>query len=52
MADLRSRSARFLYEVVTAEARPRQLAHGMTRHICLLHGAVAPLPLEIRGAAD
>jgi acyl-CoA thioester hydrolase len=48
LADLRSRSVRFLYEVVSDEARPRQLANGMTRHICLLRGAIAPLPDPLR----
>lgn len=48
LADLRSRSLRFSYEVVTDEARPRQVANGMSRHICLLHGRVAKLPPELR----
>jgi acyl-CoA thioester hydrolase len=48
LADLRSRSVRFVYEVVTDEPHPRQLANGMTRHICLLRGAIAPLPERLR----
>lgn len=52
LADLRSRSVRFVYEVVTDETHPRQLANGMTRHICLLRGAISPLPDRLRNQAN
>lgn len=48
LADLRSRSLRFIYEIVTDEQRPRQVANGMSRHICLLHGRIAPLPDSLK----
>jgi len=48
LADVRSRSARFIYEVVTDEAHPRQVANGMSRHICLLKGQISTLPEELR----
>lgn len=52
LSDVRSRSATFVYEVVTHEAQPRQLANGMTRHICLRAGRVAPLPDAIRALLE
>ncbi len=52
LADVRSRSASFVYELVTQEANPRQLANGMTRHICLHHGRVAPLPEQVRALLE
>lgn len=51
LVDIRSRSVRFVYEVVTDAVRPRQLANGSSRHICLLKGAVATLPPALRGSA-
>jgi acyl-CoA thioester hydrolase len=48
LADARSRSVTFVYEVVTDEERPRQLANGSTRHICLHRGQVAPIPQVVR----
>jgi acyl-CoA thioester hydrolase len=48
LADLRSRSATFTYEVVSDESHPRQLANGMTRHICMRHGEVCRMPEELR----
>ena len=48
LSDLRSRSLRFSYELVTDEARPRQVANGMSRHICLVDGRVGKLPPELR----
>lgn len=48
LADARSRSVRFVYEVVTTGAPQRQLANGMTHHICLRHGRVAPMPPAVR----
>ena len=50
VADLRSREVQFVYEIVTDEDHPRQLANGMTRHICLLRGAVARMPEALRQA--
>lgn len=52
LADIRSRSVRFLYEVITATAQPRQLANGTTRHICLKDGAISPLPDALRKLAE
>lgn len=52
LADARSRSLTFAYEVVTDETRPRQLANGTTRHICLLKGRVTPLPEVLRRLVD
>jgi acyl-CoA thioester hydrolase len=52
LTDVRSRSVSFVYEVVTDEAHPRQLANGMTRHICLLDGRVSPLPATLRELVD
>ena len=52
LADIRSRGVRFLYEVVTAEAHPRQLANAMSRHVCLLGGRIAPLPEAVRGLGE
>ena len=51
MADVRSREVQFVYEVVTDEEWPRQLANGMTRHICLLRGSVALMPDVLRRQA-
>ncbi len=48
LADVRSRSLTFVYEVVTDQLRPRQLANGTTRHICLRGGQVCPLPEQLR----
>ncbi len=48
LADQRSRSVRFIYEVVTDTAHPRQIANGMTRHICLFKGQIATLPEALR----
>jgi len=44
LASIRSREAQFVYEVLSDEERPFQLANGMTRHMCLLRGNVARLP--------
>jgi acyl-CoA thioester hydrolase len=52
LSDLRSRGLRFSYEVVTDEPHPRQVANGMSRHICLLSGRIAPLPEAIRRLAE
>lgn len=52
LSDLRSRSARFSYEIVTAARHPVQLANGMTRHVCLRHGEVSRVPAELRRLAD
>ncbi len=52
LADIRSRSVRFLYEVVTATDQPRQVASGMSRHICLRRGEIAALPDELRSLAE
>jgi acyl-CoA thioester hydrolase len=52
LAELRSREARFVYEVVTAEEHPRQLANGTTRHMNLRNGAVAPMPAALRALAS
>lgn len=52
MADLRSRGLRFVYEIVTDEAHPRQVANGMSRHVCLLRGQIAKLPEGIRRVAE
>jgi acyl-CoA thioester hydrolase len=48
LAELRSRELRFVYEIVTDEPRPRQLANGTTRHLCLLRGVASPLPAAYR----
>jgi acyl-CoA thioester hydrolase len=48
LVEARSRSLRFVYEVVTSVARPRQLANGSTRHVCLRQGAISPLPDALR----
>jgi acyl-CoA thioester hydrolase len=48
LADARSRTVTFIYEILSAEPHVRQLANGMTRHICLRHGLVAPLPESVR----
>ena len=48
LSDARSRTVSFVYEVMSAGSRPRQLASGMTRHICLRHGQVAPIPEAVR----
>lgn len=52
LADLRSRGLRFVYEVVTDEPHPRQVANGMSRHVCLQGGRIAKLPEVIRQLAD
>ncbi|MFI0608576.1 MAG: acyl-CoA thioesterase [Anaerolineae bacterium] len=52
LSDLRSRGLRFSYEVVTDEPHPRQVANGMSRHVCLLGGRIAPLPAAIRRLAE
>jgi acyl-CoA thioester hydrolase len=46
--DVRSRTVRFSYEVVTDERHPRQLANAMTHHICLSGGQVVRLPDALR----
>jgi acyl-CoA thioester hydrolase len=48
LIDLRSRSVRFTYEIVTDTPHPRQIANGTTRHICLLRGQIATLPESLR----
>lgn len=48
VADARSREVRFVYEIVTDEPHPRQLANGSTRHLCLHRGAVSRFPAELR----
>jgi acyl-CoA thioester hydrolase len=48
VAEMRSRTLRFVYEVVTAQPQPRQLANGMTQHICLRRGEVVRLPDRLR----
>lgn len=48
VADARSREVRFVYEIVTDERHPRQLANGSTRHICLHRGAVTRFPPPLR----
>lgn len=52
LTDVRSRSATFVYEVVTSDKHPRQLANGTTKHICLLRGEVARLPDELMARLD
>ncbi len=52
LADARSREVTFVYEILTSQDRPRQLANGRTRHICLHQGLVAPLPASIRLLVD
>jgi len=49
--DVRSRSVRFSYEIVTDEPHPRQVANATTRHICLRHGEIARLPDPLREIA-
>jgi acyl-CoA thioester hydrolase len=44
LADVRSRELTFVYEVQTDATPSRQLANGSTRHICLRHGRVSPMP--------
>lgn len=51
LADVRSREATFVYEVVTDAPHPRQLVNGRTRHLCLLRGQVAKLPEALRRLA-
>lgn len=48
LADVRSRSVRFVYEIVTDTPHPRQVANGMTRHVCLRHGQISTLPESLR----
>lgn len=48
LTDVRSRTVTFIYEVVTREAHPRQLANASTRHICVYGGRVARLPERIQ----
>lgn len=50
LVDARSRAVAFVYEILTADRRPRQLANGRTRHVCLCNGQIAPLPAGLRGA--
>jgi acyl-CoA thioester hydrolase len=52
VAELRSRSVRFVYEVVTAARFPRQLANATTKHICLVRGEIVPLPPALRDLAE
>ena len=60
LSDLRSRSLRFTYEVVTDEAQPRQVANGSSEHFCLERGRITKLPArllelcesELRGNSD
>ncbi|MFQ5460220.1 MAG: acyl-CoA thioesterase [Anaerolineae bacterium] len=52
LIDLRSRSLRFVYEIVSAAAHPRQLANGMTRHVCVARGNISPLPPELRALGE
>lgn len=51
LSDLRSRGLRFSYDVVTDDPHPRQLANGMSRHVCLLNGQIAKLPEAVRRLA-
>jgi acyl-CoA thioester hydrolase len=51
LADARSRSVTFAYEVLTASEPARQLANGHSKHICLFEGRVAPMPAELRSLA-
>jgi acyl-CoA thioester hydrolase len=48
LADARSRSVTFVYEVLTADEPARQLANGSSRHICLRQGQVSPIPAAIQ----
>ncbi len=48
LTDVRSRTVTFVYEVVTCEAHPKQLANASTRHMCVNNGTVARLPEVIR----
>jgi acyl-CoA thioester hydrolase len=48
LSDARSRTVSFVYEVRTVEEHPRQLANGMSRHICVRNGQVAPMPEVVR----
>lgn len=48
LADVRSRSVRFVYEIVTDTDHPRQVANGMTRHVCLCQGRISTLPHALR----
>lgn len=48
LTDVRSRTLTFVYEILTAEPRPRQLANGRTRHICVAGGRVVTLPASLR----
>jgi len=52
LEDMRSRSVRFVYEIVTAEPRPRQLANAMTRHLCIRNGAVSRIPEVLRAIVE
>jgi acyl-CoA thioester hydrolase len=52
LSDLRSRSARFAYEIVTDEKHPRQLANAMTRHIITRDGKIARAPQVLRTAVE
>jgi len=52
LSELRSRSARFTYEIVTAEPHPRQVANATTQHICMRAGAVARMPDSLRAAVE
>lgn len=52
LADLRSRTVRFVYEILTPGRHPRQVANGMSRHICLVKGRVSKLPEALRRLAD
>lgn len=52
LADLRSRSVRFVYEVLTPTQHARQVANGMSRHICLVAGQVSKLPEALRALVD
>ncbi len=53
LTDLRSRSLRFGYEIVTDEANPIQVANASSRHICLsAGGGIVKLPRALRDLAD
>jgi acyl-CoA thioester hydrolase len=48
LSDVRSRTVAFVYEIVTQEPHPRQVANGRTKHVCVRGGSVARLPDVLR----
>lgn len=48
VGDLRSRELQFVYEILTDGGHPRQVANGMTRHVCLRNGHLAMMPDLLR----